>query len=242
MRYPYRPSLRSCTWALFVLVSLDLHCQFGRAEEKSAAKETPLDQYVAQPDPSYSWKLAGKTDAGGLTTFNIDMTSQTWRSENSDRPQWQHRLFVVKPQGAKFDTAFLYITGGHNTGEPNEHPEVLTAVLARTSKSVVAELRMIPNQPIVFNNDGVPRSEDDLIAYTWDKVITTGDPTWSARLPMVKAAVRAMDTVQTFMASDDGGKLPIDKFVVAGGSKRGWTTWLAGAVEQASRCDHSCRY
>src|SRR5262249_2671825 len=57
------------------------------------------------------------------------------------------------------------------------------------------------------------------------------DPTWLPRLPMVKSAVRAMDTITAFMAGEQGGKVAVDKFVVAGGSKRGWTTWLTGAVD-----------
>ena len=36
---------------------------------------------------------------------------------------------------------------------------------------MTAELRLVPNQPVVFMDDpaGKPRSEDDFIAYTWDK-------------------------------------------------------------------------
>jgi len=48
---------------------------------------------------------------------------------------------------------------------------------------------------------------------------------------MVKSAVRAMDATTEFLASADGGKVAIKSFVVAGGSKRGWTTWLTGAVD-----------
>ena len=59
----------------------------------------------------------------------------------------------------------------------------------------------------------------------------TGDETWAARLPMVKSVVRAMDTIQALMASDAGGHVTIDDFVVAGGSKRGWTTWMTAAVD-----------
>jgi len=48
---------------------------------------------------------------------------------------------------------------------------------------------------------------------------------------MVKSGVRALDAIQEFMATTEGGKIKIDKFVVAGGSKRGWTTWLVGVVD-----------
>jgi PhoPQ-activated pathogenicity-related protein len=40
-----------------------------------------------------------------------------------------------------------------------------------------------------------------------------------------------MDTVTAFCASDEGGRLKVDKFIVAGASKRGWTTWTTAAVD-----------
>src|SRR5262249_5091396 len=61
------------------------------------------------------------------------------------------------------------------------------------------------------------------------------DATWLPRLAMVKSAVRAMDTVTALMASKDGGGTAVKKFVVAGGSKRGWTAWLTAAVDPRVR-------
>ena len=62
-----------------------------------------------------------------------------------------------------------------------------------------------------------------MTAWMETRYVMTGDETWPLRLPMTKAAVRAMDTVTAFCGSPDGGSHSIDSFVVAGGSKRGWT-------------------
>lgn len=194
------------------------------------AGETALDRYVAKPDPTYSWKIVKKTEGGGATQFVVNLKSQTWRSPKEvDRTVWEHWLTIVKPDKATAKIGFLFITGGSN-GDPPKRPDI--GVIATLTNSVVAELKMVPNEPLVFDNDGVKRKEDDLIAYTWDKFLKGGDDNWPARLPMVKSAVRAMDCVQQLLASDQGGKLKLDKFVVAGGSKRGWTTWCTAAVDK----------
>ena len=46
--------------------------------------------------------------------------------------------------------------------------------MATATKSVVTELRMVPNQPLTFSDDKKPRTEDKFIAYTWDKFLKTG--------------------------------------------------------------------
>ena len=106
------------------------------------------------------------------------------------------------------------------------------ADLALDTNTVVAELGQVPNQPLHFaDSKEAGRSEDDLIAYTRIKYIATHDETWLVRLAMVKSGIRAMDAMQQFLATADGGGLKIEHFVVAGGSKRGWTTWLIGTVD-----------
>src|SRR5215831_3447716 len=55
--------------------------------------------------------------------------------------------------------------------------------------------------------------------------------TWPLRLPMTKSVVRAMDTVTAFCARPEGGEVMVDKFVVGGASKRGWTTSTVAALD-----------
>jgi PhoPQ-activated pathogenicity-related protein len=64
------------------------------------------------------------------------------------------------------------------------------------------------------------------------KHFSTKDDFWLVRLAMVKSGVRALDAVQEFMASEQGGRLKLDQFVVTGGSKRGWTSWLVATVDK----------
>jgi len=103
--------------------------------------------------------------------------------------------------------------------------------IALNANTVVADLRMVPNQPLIFAGEKRLRAEDAIIAYTFDKYIATGDGTWPLLLPMVKSAVRAMDTVEKYVSTITRGTVNVNKFVVSGGSKRGWTTWLTAAVD-----------
>jgi PhoPQ-activated pathogenicity-related protein len=194
---------------------------------------TPLDDYVAAPDPNYSFTLLSTVKGIGHTAYIIDLKSQSWRkSSEVDRTLWQHWLTIIKPDAATADTALLWINGGSNRGSPPSSADMMLVGIALSANTVVADLKMVPNEPLVFPDGGGPRSEDAIIAYTFDKYMKTGDPTWPLLLPMVKSAVRAMDTVQTHISSATNGALKINKFVVSGGSKRGWTTWLTAAVDK----------
>jgi PhoPQ-activated pathogenicity-related protein len=202
------------------------------APAADAPKKTALDDYVNKRDASYSWKLVKTIKGDGYTAFVLDLKSQTWRSAPSvDRALWQHWLVIVKPDKVAHQTAFLRIGGGRNGSDAPKAASAQAVHLAKSTNSVVADLGMVPNQPLTFNKDGKARVEDDLIAYCHAKFLDTGDTSWLPRLPMVKSAVRAMDAVTEFMASKDGGDVTVKKFVVSGGSKRGWTTWLTGAVD-----------
>lgn len=194
---------------------------------------TALDRYVAAEDSHYEYDLLNTVEGEGYKTFILEMTSQKWLTEKEvNLPIWEHFMVVTVPETVRSETSFLYITGGSkDSNVPQNAPEsdINRALLTDT---VVTTLYMVPNQPLVFTNDNdISRTEDSIIAYTWDKFFKTGDEKWPLRLPMTKSAVRAMDTVTDFMATDIAGAWGVNKFVVAGGSKRGWTTWTTAIVD-----------
>ena len=210
-----------------LLLLLSLPC-FGNAQGSA------LKQYLAKPDAVFGWKLVKTIPGKGYRAFVLELTSQTWRSEREvDRPVWKHWLTVVKPDQAKSQTALLYIGAGSNLDPAPTAASQRAINIARDTATVVAEVMMVPNQPLRFaDSPDQARVEDDIIAYTRVKHFTTKDDEWLVRLAMVKSGVRAMDAVQQFLASAAGGATKVEKFVVTGASKRGWTTWLVGAMDE----------
>lgn len=193
---------------------------------------TALDDYLAVPDPSYAWsQVDSRFHLSTFTTaYTLTMTSQTWRSSSEVSPTvWTHWVTVVVPGLGYGDTALILISDG-DIGEtaPSIDPADPTNLqfrnLAAATGSIVVELRSVPNQPLQFTDETLPRSEDEIIAYSWDKYLQGGDDYWPVQLPMVKSVVRCMDTIHAFRSG-------VQYFVLTGGSKRGWTAWLTAAVD-----------
>lgn len=198
-----------------------------------ANRETALDRYVAAADPAYRYELVTTIPGDGYTAHVLEMTSQQWRAAPEvDRPLWRHWLTIIRPERVESRIGVLVISGGSNARRPPARINPLLTSLAVETRSVVSEVRMVPNQPLTFAGEKSPRSEDAIIAYSWEKYLTTGDERWPLRLPMTKSVVRAMDTVTAFCASTQGGAAVVDRFVVGGRSKRGWTAWTAAAVDK----------
>ena len=214
-------------WIVALLLGAHAHAQ-------SNAQSTAIDRYVAAKDAVYGWKVVRTVPGDGARTVVLELTSQSWRAESEvDRPVWKHWLTIVRPDGVKARTGLLFIGAGSNRDPAPATASDRSLRIARETGSVVADLGMVPNQPLRFaDSPERARSEDDLIAYSRVKHFSTKDDTWLVRLAMVKSGVRAMDAVQEFLASREGGGVRLDKFVVAGASKRGWATWLIGAVDK----------
>jgi PhoPQ-activated pathogenicity-related protein len=218
--------------ALLALVLFIASYSTAGPRERLPRKQTALDRYVYKPDPNYKYKLVNTSKGQGYTAYVLELTSQQWRTADEvDRPIWMHWLTVTIPDKVTTPIGFLYITGGSNGSKMPNGADPSLAETAVTTHAVVTELRMVPNEPLIFKAEGKSRTEDAIIAYSWEQFLKTGDETWPLRLPMTKAAVRAMDTVTAFCGSAEGGNLAVNQFVVAGGSKRGWTTWTTAAVD-----------
>ncbi|MEM6628997.1 MAG: PhoPQ-activated pathogenicity-related family protein [Bacteroidota bacterium] len=196
---------------------------------------TALDTYVASPDTHFRYEKLAKIPGEGYTTHVIRMVSQHWlTTAEVKKPEWWHWLTLVVPEAVSSPKGLLFIGGGSRNREQPKGADELTIQTALATQTVVANLHNVPNEPIEFIGDNFgPRTEDEIIAYGWRQFLEgggkTADAKWLARLPMTKAAVKAMDVIE--MLTSEILESPVDQFVVAGGSKRGWTTWTTAAVD-----------
>lgn len=218
----------------------------------SCAFAADLDDYVWREDENYGWvdmgpeyQIKGTFKNRGYTGYTLNMTSQRWLTDADFSPDsqagsiWWHYLVVIVPDEVRYTrNASLWITGGSQGSSPptgTDEDILVSAALAMNTGMVIGALFQVPNEHITFSSDPIQksRSEDAIIAFTWQHYLDdTSNPEWLVRFPMVKAAVRAMDAVTEYTAQ----KLPelgasLDYYTVAGASKRGWTTWLVGAVD-----------
>lgn len=221
-----------------VLVAICLGiCFFSLASAWNGT--SPLINYVRAPDPYYNYIVSSNvTKELGFTIYNLYLTSQQWLNASvASNSIWTHWVQLCIPNYYQESQAFLWIGDGTTAAfdqPPSDFGEfgLLTNLICEVSQSVVGYIRAIPNEPITFYGDWQKKSrmEDAVIAYTWAHMINyTTDYNWLARFPMTKACIKAMDAIQDFALKQAG--ITISKFVVSGASKRGWTAWMVGAVQ-----------
>ena len=186
----------------------------------SPSARAGLEEYVKRPDPAFAWKSVGQEVTGSGTVWSLKLTSQVWQGI-----PWEHQLRIYEPKAVQHpDAILLFITGGSTDSGAGAGDHQMGFALAKLCGARVAVLPQVPNQPLLGG-----KTEDTLIAETFVRYLETKDENWPLLFPMVKGAVRAMDAVQAW--AKDSGKPVATRFVVTGASKRGWTTWLTGAVD-----------
>ncbi|MBX9787655.1 MAG: PhoPQ-activated pathogenicity-related family protein [Pirellulales bacterium] len=221
------------SWLVAALALLVVSRPALAARPATVAPADALAAYVAKADDSYRWEKRQERELSGVKFVELRLVSQTWKDI-----VWKHQLWIARPaEVADASQGVLVISGGGWNDEldkpvdPAKASEAklpgeaaLLAQVVRQVKAPVALLSHVPFQPVF---DGM--TEDEIIAYTFEQYLKTRDPEWPLLLPMVKAAVRAMDATQEFTKKE--WQLDVKNFTVTGASKRGWTTWLTGAVD-----------
>ncbi|MBW6535219.1 MAG: PhoPQ-activated pathogenicity-related family protein [Mariniphaga sp.] len=198
---------------------------FSCKTQKEVTPETALEAYLTNNDNSFAWELNDRLELNGAMLYNLLVTSQKWREYT-----WRHQVAVIVPEEVKYDGALLFITGGSNKDEipnwkkPDDGNIQMMHLIAQKNKALVAVVFQVPNQPLFGD-----LTEDEIISLTFHNYRNDRDFTWPLLFPMVKSAIRAMDAVQAFSQETLNHK--INRFLVSGASKRGWTTWLTGASD-----------
>ena len=185
-----------------------------------------LLEYVKKPDPSFEWKLKEKIAHPAGDVYDLHLVSQTWQ-----KIKWEHQLQIYVPKGVKpTETIVLWNQGGKSSPT-----SILVGMeMAKKANAPVAFLYGIPNQPLFEGK----LKEDALIAETFVQYLKTGDGDWPLLFPMVKSLVKAMDAIQAFARQE--WNFIVRFFLVTGGSKRGWTTWLTAAADTRVKAIAPC--
>lgn len=208
----------------------------------ASASATALDDYIDIAEPNYGWVQSGSDsfDLGTMTRgYVLKLNSLTWRSTDEvDHVDWEHWVTIIIPEwdwllGSTKDTAMILIDGGDYDEAAPSASEIDSTFrsMAAGTRSVIVLLSAVPNQPLYFTDEAIGRTEDEIIAYSWDKFFNGGDANWPVQLPMTKSVVMCMDAVDDFVENHANDTKTINHFVLAGGSKRGWTAWLTAAVD-----------
>lgn len=181
-----------------------------------------LPSYVRQAEqqPLHYEKRTDETDRD-IRRLGYTLQSQAW----------QHHVAIHIPQHPYHGQALLYIGNGDNQPhmQRGTSPSRQTLdQLARQTRSIVIAVFQTPNQPLRYNGDTEARKEDDLIAHDWRRF--TENPAHSApplQFRMTAGISRAMTLAQQELADWD-----IQRFIVTGTSKRGWTAWLSSIADE----------
>ncbi|XP_060119671.1 autocrine proliferation repressor protein A-like [Heteronotia binoei] len=198
-----------------------------------------LDEFVNLPDPHYEYTLLKKIVVPYTTHNIINMTSQKWLNESEvDKPYWSHELTILIPIKVTLaDSCLLILQLDRNDSSAPSNPfnpfRRLVAVMQ--SKSIVAMLNPFPSQPLTFYDHPLGYKNItgyDTVAYSWWRFMNdpTAPPHWLVQFPMVKATVRAMDTITEYMKNKY--HIPIERFTLTGISLGGWISWLTAAVDK----------
>ena len=207
-----------------IVILIAYFCFVAGYAQQAVTPETALNAYVHNDDPTWGWEVRNVYQIENTKAYSLLFISQKWQGT-----LWRHELIVLVPDSVKQDGALLFIAGGSvNDGMPEiSNPDdetLLLSALADRNNALVCILKQVPNQPLYGG-----LNEDALIFYTLNEFSKDRDFSWPLLFPMTKSAYKAMDAIQEFAVQELDRQ--VNRFLVSGISKRGWTTWLTGALQ-----------
>lgn len=162
---------------------------------------------------------------------SYQLTSQFWSPAGAQPAKWQHNVDIFIPDNPLSQRALVVVNNGINHNikpatsvPPTDFNTTTLAAIAHATNTIVVSINNIPNQYLMYQNDGKPRKEDDSVARSWTLFMDTPEEKlmMPLHLPMTAAVSQAMTLAQQELKHWN-----INNFIVSGASKRGWTTWLS---------------
>lgn len=175
------------------------------------------------------YALVNKEMLDDVVLNQYEMTSQFWSPDQLVSPtEWKHDLDIYIPPNAKKHRALIVINNGINNDDasnrkPSNFQINTLKNIAQQTHTIVISISNIPNQSLIYQNDQQPVKEDDSVAKSWKLFMEQPNnrQLLPLHVPMATAVSQAMR-----IAKQELKPWKIERFIVTGASKRGWTSWL----------------
>ena len=139
-------------------------------------------------------------------------------------PVWTHPVRLIVPEKIENDHVLVFLKGGDVTSAlPALSDELVQGALK--TKSIVAEIFALPNQPCILADD-LERREDALVAMSWKCLFRLGNKNYPLHKPMAEAVSALLTGLQGYLGER------AKNFILTGESKRGWITYLVAAEDK----------
>jgi PhoPQ-activated pathogenicity-related protein len=227
------PRLRRICPALAPVLALSLALSsaplVGAAPLRAPAA---ADSGLFQPDSAQvKWAASRASESAGVQFVELSYRSQSWKGG-----AWEHSLVVFWPNELN-DWSKMVLVSVEDSGDyfSSVQKQLADGFQGKLMRGALAGL----GAPIAILTRVPPSSQlgidgtDKIIGHTLRKFIETGDPEWPLLVPMTRAILGAMDSLQGFVLQEKARKL--DRFLLMGGSKTAWASWLAAAHDSRQR-------
>ncbi|MGE8112575.1 PhoPQ-activated pathogenicity-related family protein [Pseudomonas sp. NPDC086566] len=177
-------------------------------------------------------RLLEQASEPGYEFRRLQMVSQVWEPAPVVEPRrWEHDVELHIPRNALPGKALLVVNNGvrHGPAQTPDYTREALREVALKSQMAVVMISDAPNQYVNFSDVDKPLREDDAVAHTWAHSLRGAAPELPLHVPMAAAASRAMDLAEQELTKQG---LAVDRFIISGASKRGWSAWLTALADE----------